>query len=150
MATEQKYPPEWTGYADIANFYDRVRSALGLVSATDIANSSMDYPEKAPMAERSIKSRVNDWATLTEAQFVIFESCIVLQTAVYFREYASKLIRKMQKSPTLQIEYNEKASVSGQSFESMIDTLIADILGTSGGTVEAFRVTSTPRKTGWI
>lgn len=150
MATEQKYPPEWTGYADIANFYDRVRSALGLVSATDIANSSMDYPEKAPMAERSIKSRVNGWATLTEAQFVIFESCIVLQTAVYFREYASKLIRKMQKSPTLQIEYNEKASVSGASFESMIDTLIADILGTSGGTVEAFRVTSTPRKTSWI
>lgn len=150
MATEQKYPPEWTSYADIANFYDRVRSALGLVSATDIANSSMDYPEKAPMAERSIKSRVTGWADLSDANFVIFESCIVLQTAVYFREYASKLIRKMQKSPTLQIEYNEKASVSGQSFESMIDTLIADILGTSGGTVEAFRVTSTPRKTSWI
>lgn len=150
MATEQKYPPEWTSYSDIANFYDRVRSALGAVSATDIANASMDYPEKAPMAERSIKSRVTGWADLSDANFVIFESCIVLQTAVYFREYASKLIRKMQKSPTLQIEYNEKASVSGQSFESMIDTLIADILGTSGGTVEAFRVTSTPRKTSWI
>jgi hypothetical protein len=40
--------------------------------------------------------------------------------------------------------------VSGQSFESIIDTLIADLLGTSGGTVEAFRVTSTPRKTSWI
>ena len=150
MATTQTYPPEWESYADIANFYDRVRSALGLVSATDIANAAMDYPEKAPMAERSIKSRVTGWATLTEAQFVIFESCIVLQTAVYFREYASKLVRKMQKSPTLQIEYNEKASVSGQSFESVIDTLIADILGTSGGTVEAFRVTSAPRKTSWI
>ena len=112
MATTQTYPPEWESYADIANFYDRVRSALGLVSATDIANDAMDYPEKAPMAERSIKSRVTGWATLTEAQFVIFESCIVLQTAVYFREYASKLVRKMQKSPTLQIEYNEKASVS--------------------------------------
>ena len=46
MATEQKYPPEWESYADIANFYDRVRSALGLTSSTDIANSSMDYPEK--------------------------------------------------------------------------------------------------------
>ena len=150
MATTQTYPPEWESYADIANFYDRVRSALGIVSATDIANAVMDYPEKAPMAERSMQSRVPTWATLTNAQFVIYESCIVLQTAVYFREYASKLIRKMQKSPTLQIEYNEKASVSGQSFESVIDTLIADILGTSGGTVEAFRVTSTPRKTSWI
>ena len=54
MATTQTYPPEWESYADIANFYDRVRSALGLVSATDIANAAMDYPEKAPMAERSI------------------------------------------------------------------------------------------------
>ena len=150
MATEQKYPPEWESYADIANFYDRVRSALGLTSSTDIANSSMDYPEKAPMAERSFKSRVSGWATLTNAQFVIFESCIVLQTAVYFREYASKLVRKMQKSPTLQIEYNEKASVSGQSFESVIDTMIADLLGTTGGTSEVFRVTTTPRGNSWI
>ena len=59
MATTQTYQPEWESYADIANFYDRVRSALGIVSATDIVNAAMDYPEKAPMAERSIKARVS-------------------------------------------------------------------------------------------
>ena len=42
MATEQSYPPEWESYADIANFYDRVRGALGLSSATDIANAIYD------------------------------------------------------------------------------------------------------------
>ena len=150
MALEQKYPPEWESYADIANFYDRVRSALGLSSITEIANAAMDYPEKAPSAERKIKSRITDWETLTEAKFVIFESCIVLQTAIMFREMASKLVRKSQKSPTLQVEFNEKAQVAGESFESAIDTMIAEINGAVGTSFTGFRVTTPPRKTGWI
>ena len=150
MATEQSYPPEWESYADIANFYDRVRGALGLSSATYIANASMDFPEKAPLAERKIKARITDWETLSEANFVLFESCIVLQTAIYFREIASKFMRKSQKTPTMQLEFNEKAQVAGESFESVIDTLVAEITGVSGTSFAGFRVTSTPRKTGWI
>lgn len=119
---------EWT-YRDISSFYDRVRMALNAVSSQTLPDEYMDYPEKAPFAEKYIKSRVPQWAELDEEKFAIFESIIVYQTATMFQSLvASKHIRK-KAIPTISLTYADTFDnmISGMSLEDMIEWLISQL-----------------------
>ena len=135
---------ETWSYKDIENFYDRVRMALGSVTETVVSNEEIDYPEKAPFAELSIKSRIPSWKELSEEKFKMFESAIVYQTASLFQGVVStKRITKKQ-IPTITLEYSSAVdfSVNGMSISDLVDYLVSVINGESvGSSFIGFRVT---------
>lgn len=144
---------EWStrwSYKDIDNFYERVRMALSAVSFQTLPDAYMDFPEKAPFAEKYIKSRVPQWKDLDAEKFAMFESIIVYQTATMFQSLvASKHIKK-KSIPTISLQYNDAIDnlVNGMSLEDMIEWLIAEINGVeTGSDYIGFRVTAgTPNR----
>lgn len=131
-------------YKDIENFYDRVRMSLGNTTAVVIPDQIIDYPEKAPFAERTIKMRVPNWETLDEENFKIFESAIIYQTAALFEGIVqSKRIKKKQ-IPTITLEYSDESSISinGMSLKDLVDLLVSQLNNDDpGSNVFSFRVT---------
>lgn len=97
----------YTGYSDIANFYDRVRAAIKLDSST-LSDSAIDYPENAKLAEKQIKKRVTGWAALTAGDDITdLETAIVLQTAINCHGAYVNGSVKVKQSPNVKIEYNQ-------------------------------------------
>ena len=127
---EQPATP-WVDYTNIPQFYDRVRNVLKGVSDTKLPNATIDFSEKAPTADRMIKQRVPGWADLDADKFKIFESAIVYQTAVFFEGYVVTKTPQMQKTPTLQLQFNVSSfDVNGISLSDMVEILISEITGT--------------------
>lgn len=125
---------DWS-YKNIDNFYDRVRMSLNATSQTTVPDEYIDYPEKAPFAESTIKTRVPMWSELDDNKFAIFESIIVYQTASLFQNLVvSKSVKKKQ-IPTITLEYNESTSFgsAGMSLSDIIDLLVSELNGDNAG-----------------
>lgn len=143
-------PPEetpdkdkWT-YKDIENFYDRVRMTLNATSDVRLPDSYIDFPEKAPFAEATIKARIPMWKELNDEQFLIFESLIVYQTAALLVSYIASMTVKKKQIPTITLEYNDSNmfDVNGMNLSDYIDYLVAQLNGNSvGSSFIGFRVT---------
>jgi hypothetical protein len=133
-------------YREIADFYDRVRIALGAVSDQTIPDAYIDFPERAPFAEARIKSRVPKWAELDEQKFAIFESAIVFQTASMLQSIvANKRVRK-KSIPTVSLQYNDTVSfdTDSMSLSDMVELLISELNDEeTGSSFFGFRVTNT-------
>lgn len=150
----------WT-YKHIANFHERVRQVLNTNLVTD---EQMDFFEKAPLSEIYIKSVVTKWEEIkktseiiptteeeviakqkAQEKFSIFETCIILHTAIKLEKFVDKRTVKSKKVPSMTIEY----SVNGykddstpslqESLDQLIDILTKDETGT--GFFYGFRVT---------
>lgn len=120
----------YTNYKDITDFYDRVRMQLG-VSEIVITNSVLDYPEKAPMAEKTIKQLIPDWQNLAEEKKSDFESCIVLKSALLCYNLANKKRVKSQQQTNLKLEFSDKDnSLLLDEINATLQTLIDDLNGT--------------------
>lgn len=132
-------------YKDIVEFYDRVRMALSAVSSQTLPDSYMDLPEKAPFAERYIKSRVPQWKDLDEEKFAIFESIIVYQTATMFQSLVSNKHIRKKSIPTISLQYSDNIDnlISGMSLKDMIEWLLSEINGIETGSgYIGFKVTT--------
>lgn len=133
----------WT-YKNIEDFYNRVRMALNAVSETTLPNNYIDFPEKAPFAEMTIKSRVPNWKELSEEKFKIFESLIVYQTAILFQSIVSSKYVKKKQIPTITLEYSEKVNfdINNMSLKDLIDSLLGMLIEDYSSTFIGFKVTS--------
>lgn len=117
----------YTGYTDIAHFYDRVRAALKLESSS-LSDSAMDYPEYAPLAERQIKKRITGWANLTaEEDITDFETAVVLQTAINCHSTFVSGSVKSKQTPSIKVEYDSSKKQS-TLLDELIDKLNAIII----------------------
>lgn len=131
-------------YKDIENFYERVRMALGAVSQTTLPDEYIDYPEKAPFAELTIKSRVPLWNELSDEKFKLFESIVVYQTASLFQSVVSNKYVKKKQIPTITLEYSESLNfdINGMSLSDLIDYLVGELNGSNiGSAFFGFKVT---------
>ena len=118
--------------------------ALGAVSEATLPDEFLDYPEKAPFAEMTVKARVPLWKELTEDKFKIFESIVVYQTASLFQSIVSNKYVKKKQIPTITLEYGESANfdINGMSLADLIDWLISELNGENiGSSFIGFRVT---------
>lgn len=137
-------PREDWSYKNIENFYDRVRMALGDASEITLPDEYIDYPEKAPFAEQTLKIRVPGWADLDEVRFKIFESAVVYQTASMFESIISNKFVKKQQIPTITLEYGSsyRNDIDGMSLKDIVDYLVSQLLGEEVGSgYFGFRVT---------
>lgn len=107
----------YTTYRDIADFYDRVRASLQ-IDKTVLENNKIDYPEYALLAERQMKKRITQWATLVDDDLTDFETAIVLQTAIKCYSQVPNNIKAKQ-TANMKIEYKDKTNPT-----SLIDNLI--------------------------
>lgn len=133
----------WT-YQDIQDFHNRVRMALGAVSETTLPDEYIDYPEKAPFAESTIKSRIPMWAELDDEKFKIFESIIVYQTASLFQSIVSNKYITKKQIPTITLEYSDSVNfdINGMSLRDLIDLLVSELNGENvGSSFFGFKVT---------
>lgn len=143
------YDSSWS-YKDISSFYDRVRMALGAVSAQTIPDEYMDFPEKAPMAQRIISARVPSWMELDEQKFAVFESAIIYKTASLFQSVVSnnRIIKKSLPTITLQYSDSINFDTDGMGLSDLVELLIAELNGTEydvGSEYNGFRVTGSKR-----
>lgn len=102
---------EWS-YKDIEDFYNRVRAELNNVSNSSLTDEQMDFPEKAPYAETKVKIAVPNWEiykTEDTKRFKLFESCIVIQTAIYFESYVDSRRPNAMKSSSIEISYGKES-----------------------------------------
>lgn len=131
-------------YKNIDDFYNRVRMALNAVSETTLPDNYIDFPEKAPFAEMTIKSRVPNWKELSEEKFKIFESLIVYQTAVLFQSIVSSKYVKKKQIPTITLEYSEKVNfdINDMSLQDLIESLLGMLIEDYSSTFIGFKVTS--------
>ncbi len=132
-------------YQDIDNFYNRVRAELDNVSNGSLTDEQMDMPEKAPYAEAKIKNSVPSWETYqTEDldRFAIFESCIVIQTAMYFESYVDNRRPNSMKSSSIEIQFSESSTLLyKQSLLEKLEERLALIEEDGTTTFFGFRVT---------
>jgi hypothetical protein len=113
----------YTGYTDIAQFFDRVRASLKL-DASSLSDTAIGYPEYAPLAERQIKKRVTGWATLTaEDDITDFETAIVIQTAINcYHSFVNGSVKSKQ-TPNIKVEYDAKKEKDKTLLDELIDRL---------------------------
>lgn len=131
-------------YKEISDFYNRVRMALGAVSEATLPNEYIDYQEKAPFAEATVKLRVPLWESLDETKFKVFESIVVYQTASLFQSIVSNKYIKKKQIPTITLEYADKANfdIDGMTLTELVDFLVSQLNGTDvGSSFFGFRVT---------
>lgn len=130
-------------YLEIESFYDRVRALLDNLSISSLPDEYIDYPEKAPMAERYAKVRVPNWRELDEDKFAIFQNAIVYKTASFFEGLASSKSIKRKQLPTITLEYFEKSdfSLEGKSLAEIADKLLAEVKDDDGSNFIGFMVT---------
>jgi len=107
----------YTTYRDIADFYDRVRASLQ-IDKTVLENNKIDYPEYALLAERQMKNRITQWATLVDDDLTDFETAIVLQTAIKCYAQVPNNIKTKQ-TANMKIEYKDNNNPT-----SLIDNLV--------------------------
>ena len=121
--------PAWD-YKDIANFYERVRALLDNLSAESLQDKYIDMPEKAPYAEKYVKSKVKLWQSLDEEKFAMFESAIVYKTASLFESLVSSNSIKKKELPTIALEYFQRSKIQfdGMSLSDLADLIISEIL----------------------
>lgn len=134
---------EWS-YKSIENFYDRVRMVLDAASETTLPNEYIDYPEKAPFAESTIRTRIPMWKDLDDEKFSIFESIIVYQTAILFKSLVSSKYVKKKQIPTITLEYGESSNydINGMGLSDVVDLLVSELNGDSiGNNFFGFRFT---------
>ncbi len=129
-------------YTQISDFYERVR---GLLNDTSVTDSKMDAFEKAPTAERVIKTLVPTWESFDTSgeKFKIFESCIVYQTAIYFENYVMQRQVKKRETPSINIEYSTSSTKQGNilSLKDMLESLLTELSDTTTSRFNAFMVT---------
>lgn len=108
--------------AEITNGYDRIRTILG-VDELDLSNEVIDYPEYFSCAERSIKSKVSNWAELDEDKKSIFESCVLYKTAELLLPYCKATANnvKVEQTTHSKVEYFETSI--GDKYSSIKDTI---------------------------
>lgn len=116
----------YSGYRNIPDFYDRVKNVLG-VNGENISDSSIDFPEQAPLAEDIAKSKVPNWETLTDEKTLIFEKVVVLQTASLLYPQIKNKEYKIKQTTSMKIEYRESLIDIGAQIEAMLDTLVRKI-----------------------
>lgn len=127
MANEEASKIEWY-YTTIADFYTRVRTALGVGNA--IPDTTIDYFENAPMAEMSIKERIPQWESLDENQMLLFDTCIVYMTCYNLCPLVNANKMTKMKDPSLEITYATSTDKSPCArFINLVDDLIAKING---------------------
>ena len=140
-------------YKNIDNFHNRVRALLSISDEKYLTDILMDYPEKAPTADKFIKSLVPKWEEYAQKQteeqiskFAIFESCIVYQTAIYFYKYIKEKQIKSRSTPEIKIEYSTSGNIKddiGEPLNEILSDLLSQI--TSEGSTTTiflgFRVT---------
>lgn len=127
-------------YIDIDNFYNRVRAILGVSDEKYLTDEAIDFPEKAPTADRFIKSLIPQWEQYaTQAtedditKFAIFQSCIVYQTAIYFYKYIKERQIKTRSTPDIKIEYSTSGNIKdniGKPLDEILSDLLAQITST--------------------
>lgn len=110
----------YTTYTDITDFYDRVRTSLQVDSST-LSDSKMDYPEYAPLAERLIKKKVTDWATLVDEDLTDLQTAVILQTAIKCYSLIPNNI-KVKQTANMKVEYSDRINP-----QSLIDGLIESL-----------------------
>lgn len=110
----------YTTYRDIADFYDRVRASLQ-IDKTVLENNKIDYPEYALLAERQMKNRIIQWATLVDDDLTDFETAIVLQTAIKCYSQVPNNIKAKQ-TANMKIEYKDKTNPT-----SLMDILVEQL-----------------------
>lgn len=113
----------YAGYKEIPDFYNRVRNLVGANSETT-TDESLDFPEKAPMAEDMAKSKVPNWELLTDEQSLIFEKIVVIQTALIIYSQIRNFEYKIKQTTSMKIEYRDVDFDFGNHLQSMLDMLI--------------------------
>lgn len=137
-------------YKGINNFYERVRMSLNS-SAEDISDTIIDFPENAPMAEVTIKTRLPEWKDFNEYQQMLFETCIVYMTCYQLCRVAYARNIKSQTTPHLKLEfYSNTAEKPCERFLALIDDLIAQIKGEEPDAFWGFRVTPPSMPLCWM
>lgn len=89
---------------EIENFHDRVRACLHTDSST-ISDAVINYPEYSDYAEKTVKSIVTDWESLTGDDLTLFESCVIWQTAIFLWPLASGANIKVDQTTHAKQEY---------------------------------------------
>lgn len=143
---------DWS-YKNIENFYERVRMVLGAVSSVTLPDEYIDFPEKAPFAEASVRLRVKNFESLSDDKFLIFESAVVYKTASLFQSLISNKSVKKKQIPTITLEYKDDIdfTINGMSISDYVDLLIDQINddGSVGSKFIGFRVTDGGKPCCW-
>lgn len=138
-------------YQTIDNFYDRVRSSLGIGNA--ITDEEIDLFENAPMAELKMVKRVPEYYFLNDEKYMLFESCIVYATCYALCPVvASRRITK-QKDPSLEIQFATSTEEKPcERFAALIEDLLLEINETEVDFFVGFQTTppSNPECCRWI
>lgn len=111
----------YTTYKDIADFYDRVRASLQIDSSV-LSDTKIDYPEYAPLAERQIKKKIPQWATLVDEDLTDFETAIVLQTAIKCYAQVPNNIKTKQ-TANMKIEYKDTKNTQPSLMNILVEQL---------------------------
>lgn len=118
-------------YLDIKDFHDRVRAILNANTFGMLTDEQIDMPEKAPLSETIIKSKVKNWEEYKEndvTKFSIFESCIIYQTAIYFEKYIKSKQPKRMQSSSINIEYSSDINETVDlSLRDMLESLLEQL-----------------------
>jgi len=101
--------PDEYYYKTILDFYNRVRSVLKNIPEMVLPYEQTDYFENAPLAETVIKNQVLNWQILIEDETKksIFDSAIVIQTALNSFNTATANGIKIQQTESMKIEFFE-------------------------------------------
>lgn len=109
----------------IDRFEQRV---IGLLGGNVAINADIIHlPEYADAAEMRIKRYVPNHAKLTGDKQLIFESCIVYQTAINLFDYTRQNVFKSEQNPYMKTERFENDRGDVNTLIAMLDELLAQI-----------------------
>lgn len=122
---EETQPPKYL-YQTIENFYDRVRSLLGI--GNSITDEEIDLFENAPMAELKMVKRVPKYYFLDDEKYMLFESCIVYATCYALCPVVATRRITKQKDPSLEIQFATSTEAKPcERFAALIEELLLEI-----------------------
>jgi len=127
-------------YISIIDFYDRVRNLASLTEA-QLPNSTIDYPENAPLAESNIKELIPNWQALDVDKRGLFETAVVIQTAINCYEVYSAGELKTKQTASIKLEYKDDGRTKLTELRKRLWSVISAIKGYKHSPLLGFRVT---------